>query len=516
LKINALNFLKKFLFHRVFFIFIALTLQLLVLVAVIIRFNNSFTIYYGASILISTIAVLWIINNKSNPAYKISWIITALVLPIFGGLYYIFFGGNKLSNRAKKKMKSIGEKTSEALKPQPLILTEIESYNEAAAIQSRYIQNFGHYPPYNYTRAEYLPSGEIKFERLKEKLRKAEHYIFLEYFIIEKGLMWDSILEILVEKVQQGVDVRIIYDDAGCLMTLPNRYDKKLEKMGIKCCVFSPMIPVLSTKLNKRDHRKIVVIDGRTGFTGGINLADEYINKIVKYGHWKDTAIMLEGEAVWSLTVMFLSMWNYLRGRDEDFNQYQRNTSDNQEICGDGYYQPFADSPLDDEPFGEIIYLNIINKARKYICITTPYLIIDNEMVIALSSAAKGGVDIRIITPAFADKWYVHEMTKSYYKGLIESGVKIYEYTPGFIHSKTFVADDEYGVVGTINMDYRSFYLQFECGVWIYQSSILLDMKADFLNTLQMCKEITLEDFKDLKLKQVITNAILRVFAHFM
>jgi Phosphatidylserine/phosphatidylglycerophosphate/cardiolipin synthases and related enzymes len=511
-----MNFIKKFLFHRVFLIFIALILQLLILIGVIIKFNERFTVFYGSSILVSTVAVLWIINNRSNPAYKIAWIITALVLPVFGGLFYIFFGGNKLSKRVKKKMKSIGDKTREALRPQPIILTEIISNNEVAAIQSRYIQNFGHYPPYRHTRAEYLPSGEIKFERLKEKLRKAEHYIFLEYFIIEKGVMWDSILDILAEKAKKGIEVRVIYDDAGCLLTLPNRYDKKLEKMGIKCCVFSPMLPVLSTKLNKRDHRKIAIIDGHTGFTGGINLADEYINQFKKHGHWKDTAIMLEGEAVWSLTVMFLSMWDYLRGIDEDFNQYKRIISINHEICEDGYFQPFADSPLDDEPFGEIIYLNIINKARRYVYITTPYLIIDNEMVTALSSAAKGGVDIRIITPHLADKWYVHEVTKSYYKGLIESGVKIYEYTPGFIHSKTMVADDEYGVVGTINMDYRSFYLQFECGVWIYKNSSLLDIKADFLNTLKMCKEITIEDFKNFKLYKSLAGSVLRVFAQFM
>lgn len=516
MKMSKINFIKKFLFHRVFFLFIALTLQLLVLVGVIIRFNDYFTVFYIASTLVSTIAVLWIINNKSNPAYKIAWIITALVFPIFGGLFYIFFGGNRLSKRMKKKMKSIGVKTQEALKPQPIILTEIESHNVVAAIQSRYIQNFGHYPPYRNTGAEYLPVGEILFERLKEKLQQAKYYIFLEYFIIEKGIMWDSILDILVEKVKKGVDVRVIYDDAGCLLTLPNRYDKKLEEIGIKSCIFSPMIPVLSTSLNKRDHRKIAIIDGHTGFTGGINLADEYINEFQKYGHWKDTAIMLKGEAVWSLTVMFLTMWDYLRGIDEDFNHYKKNCPIDNEISGDGYYQPFADSPLDDEPFGEIIYLNIINKARKYVYITTPYLIIDNEMVTALSSAAKGGVDIRIITPHFADKWYVHEVTKSYYKGLIESGVKIYEYSPGFIHSKTLVADDEYGVVGTINMDYRSFYLQFECGVWIYKSGSLLDIKADFLDTLKICQEITIEDFVDFKWYRALAGSVLRIFAHFM
>ncbi|WP_026477203.1 cardiolipin synthase [Alkaliphilus transvaalensis] len=513
-----MKFLKKFLFHRSIFVAVAILLQLFVLIAVILRFNNYFVFFYGGSIVISIVAVLGIINNQMNPAYKLAWIIPILLFPIFGGLFYLFFGGRKLSRRAKEKMRSIGEKTRKELPIKDDLIEEIKAKNETAANQSRYIQNYAFYPPFKNSTSEYLSIGEMKYEKLKEELRKAEKYIFLEYFIIEEGEMWNSILDILVEKAAAGLDVRIIYDDVGCLFTLPYGYNKKLEKMGIKCSVFNPLIPILSPKLNNRNHRKITIIDGHTGFTGGINLADEYINRLEKYGHWKDSAVMIKGEAVWSMTVMFLSMWGYLRGIKEDFDQYKFDFSqlDIQFNDGDGYIQPFADSPLDGETVGEIVYLNLINKAQKYVYITTPYLIIDNEMVTALTSAAKGGVDIRIITPHLPDKWYVHSVTKSYYRILIESGVKIYEYLPGFIHSKTYVSDDDYGVVGTINMDYRSLHLHFECGVWMYHNRAIMEMKKDFHKTLEICKEITLDEVNGVSWYRSLGRSILRVFAPLM
>lgn len=511
-----MKFIRKYLFHRVTIVTIAIAIQLLFLIGIIQRFYNYFAFFYGASIFVSIVVVLWIIYNTSNPAYKIAWIIPIVLFPIFGGIFYIFFGGNRLSKRQKRKMKLVNDKTSEAIASQQSILEEIEVQNQIASNQSRYIQNYAGFPPYKNTFTEYLPIGEMKFERLKEELKKAEHYIFLEYFIIEEGVMWNSILDILVEKAKAGVDVRVIYDDVGCLLTLPYMYDKKLEKLGIKCCVFNPFIPVLSSRLNNRDHRKITIIDGHTAFTGGINLADEYINVFEKHGHWKDTAIMLKGEAVWSLTVMFLSLWGYLRGTDEDFKKFKNNIYSNDEPVNDGYIQPFTDSPLDDEAVGEIVYLNLINKAKKYVYITTPYLIIDNAMITALSAAAKSGVDVRIITPYCADKWYVHAVTRSYYQFLIESGVKIYEYSPGFMHAKTYVVDDEYGVVGTINMDYRSLYLHFECGVWMYNSSSILDIRNDFLKTLKSCKKIEMDDLNNIKWYKAIMSFVLRVFSPLM
>lgn len=511
-----MKFIRKFLLNRAIFISFTILVQLIVLIGVILVFNDYFIYFYWISLFISTVSVLLIINSKSNPAYKIAWIIPILLFPIFGGLFYIFFGRNKLSKKEKKRMKFIEDKMKDELLPQELILDEIKVQNKAAANQSKYIQNYAYSPVYNNTETQYIPIGETKFEKLMEELRKAQHYIFLEYFIIKEGVMWNSILDILVEKASMGVDVRVIYDDIGCLLTLPHGYDKKLEKKGIKCCVFNPLVPKLSPMLNNRDHRKIAVIDGHTGFTGGINLADEYINEFAKHGHWKDTAIMLKGDAVWSMTVMFLSIWDYLRGIDEDFTRFRKDIPIDINKKRQGYVQPFTDNPLDNETVGETVYLNIINKATKYVYITTPYLIIGNEMVTALSSAAKGGVDVRIITPHCGDKWFVHEVTRSYYKVLIENGVKIYEYIPGFIHAKTYVADDEYGVVGTINMDYRSLYLHFECGVWMYNSSSIDDIKYDFFETLRMCRQINIEDVTNIKFHKALTRAVLRIFAPLM
>ena len=290
--------------------------------------------------------------------------------------------------------------------------------------------------------------------------------------------MWNNILEVLKQKVEEGIEVRIIYDDFGCIMTLPNHYNKILEKEGIKTAVFNPFVPNLKSKFNNRDHRKIAVIDGHIAFTGGINLADEYIGEKVRFGHWKDNGIMLEGEAVWNFTVMFLSMWDFIKEENEDYEKYHSNYE--YETSSDGFVIPYSDSPWDNEAVGETVYLNLIAKANRYIYITTPYLVLDNEMITALSTAAKRGVDVRIITPGIPDKKLVNEVTKAYYDVLLKNGVKIYEYTKGFIHEKIFVVDDEYATIGTINLDYRSLYLHFECGVWLYDCSVIFTIKKDF------------------------------------
>ncbi len=509
--------MKRFLiYNRIFLVVVAILVQLVVLVEVILRFNQYYEVFYAVNITISALAFVWVVNSKSNPAYKMAWIVLILLFPIFGGLFYIFFGGSTTGRRTKEKLRPILQYTEAALAPVGDCLDLIQSQDNDAGNQSQYIRNSSLYPPYRNTRVEFLPSGETKFERLMEELQKAEHYIFLEYFIIKEGFMWESILKVLREKAAAGVDVRVVYDDFGCLAALPYQYDKVLESMGIKCGVFHPVLPILSAHLNNRDHRKIVVIDGHTAFTGGINLADEYINRIELYGHWKDAAIMIKGDAVWSLTVMFLSMWNYIKGIREtsDISQFRPDTDDTP--TDDGFVQPFGDSPLDDEPVSELVYLNLILKARDYVYITTPYLILSHEMVTALCLAAKSGVDVRIITPHHPDKWYVHAVSRSYYRTLVESGVKVYEYLPGFIHSKTVVVDGKYGVVGTINLDYRSFYLHFECGVWLYRNSCILDIIKDFQETLEVSREITLEDIRNIHWTRGMVMSALRLFAPLM
>lgn len=510
--------LFKIMFHRAVLTAMALFVQATLLIAIIIEFRQYFAVFYAGSIVLSIVAVVLIINSDMTSGYKIAWMIPILLFPIFGGLFYIFFGGKKLSKRVRRKMNSVERKMKEALVENTDVIKELEQKDSSAANHAKYIQNYAYSPPYNNTYTEYLPSGEAKFKALKEELRKAKRYIFIEYFIIEEGRMWGEILEILESKVKEGVDVRVMYDDVGCITKLPRGYDKVLESKGISCAVFNPFAPVLSSRLNNRDHRKIAVIDGHTGFTGGVNLADEYINEYVKFGHWKDTALLLKGEAAWSLSVMFLSLWDYVNDIDEDYSQF-RPFDEEIEVCstkGCGYVQPFTDNPLDEEPVGESVYLNLINRAKKYIYINTPYLIIDTEMVVALSLAAKSGVDVRIVTPHIADKKLVHSMTRSYYPILIRNGVKIYEYTPGFIHAKSFVVDDDYGVVGTINLDYRSLYLHYECGVWLYKTESIADIKRDFSETLKLCREYTLEDVEKTPLYKTVGRSVIRVLAPLM
>ena len=511
-----MKFIKNVLFRRSTFLVIAILAQIMVLIWAIAKFNDYFVFFYLVNTILSIIIVIVILNNNMHPIYKLAWIIPILLFPVFGGLFYLLFGGSKLGKRSKKKLKSITEETENLLTKMDSIIEEIESENRFAAQQARYIQNYANYPPYYNTESKYLKTGKENFKELKKQLRKAEKYIFLEYFIIAEGEVWDTILDILVEKAAQGVEVRVIYDDLGCLQTLPYKYDERLKNQGIKVAVFNPLFPILSIKHNNRDHRKIAVIDGETAFTGGINLADEYINKIDRFGHWKDSGIMLQGAAVWNMTVMFLSMWRHLTGVKENINQYKADSYSTPKSKNDGYIQPFADSPLDNEAVGEMVYLNLIHKAEDYIYITTPYLILDNEMITALTAAAKAGVDVRIITPHIPDKWYVHLVTRSYYEILMASGVKIYEYEPGFIHSKTYIADDNYGVVGTINMDYRSLFLHFECGVWLYKCSNIQNIKDDFLTTLAACKRVSTEELKGQKWYKSLAGSILRIFAPLM
>ena len=504
----------RFITQRVVITALLIVLQALLLFGFIWKLDNYFVYFYAGSVLLSLLITLGIINSKSNPAYKIAWLIPILLFPVFGGLVYLLFGSDRTGRYLRKKLQGIGTEMDNVI-GEAYRRSGAEQLPPDAANQSRYISHCAYCPPYQNTTTEYLPLGEVKFERMVEELKKAKHYIFLEYFIIQEGKMWNTILDILRQKAAEGVDVRVIYDDMGCIMILPTGYDKTLEQMGIKCRIFNPFVPILSSRFNTRDHRKICVIDGNVGFTGGINLADEYINAYEKHGHWKDTSILLKGEAVFNLTVMFLSMWDYLDGTTgkTDYSRYYPTVWDEN---AKGYVQPFADNPLDDEAVGETVYLNLINKAKRYVYITTPYLILCSEMFTALTSAAKCGVDVRIITPHVPDKWYVHAVSRSHYQTLIEAGVKIYEYTPGFIHAKTFVVDDDYAVVGTINLDYRSLYLHFECAVWMYQTPSVAQVRDDFFKTQQISQEITLEECRSLSFPRRLGRSVLRVFAPLM
>lgn len=504
------------LFSKIPIVAVLILVQVGILLSAILYFSSHFTYFYGFSILLSILAVLWVLNSEDNPSYKLAWVIPIVLFPIFGGLFYLLFGGNKTSKKIKNNLGTIINHTNLILPQDKAIVKEIESMDLNVYRQSKYITDNSLYPVYKNTTTEYLPLGEIMFERMKEELKKAEKYIFMEYFIIEEGKMWDDIYEILKEKAAKGVDVRIMYDAAGSLATLPQSFTKKLAADGIKAVVFNPFRPILSVIMNNRDHRKITVIDGVTSFTGGVNLADEYINAINKVGHWKDTGIMLKGEASWSFTVMFLQCWNFVNNIKDDFKKYAPSINSHDYLQEGGFVQPFGDSPLDREIVSETVYMNMINRAKKYVYITTPYLIIDNELMTSLISAAKSGVDVRIITPSVSDSKIVHLTTRSYYSTLIKGGVKIYEYQPGFVHCKTFVSDDEVAVVGTINLDFRSLYLHFECGTWLYKAKAVTEMKEDYFKTLEKCKEYTLEDYKKESFISRKLSKIIRAFAPLM
>ena len=505
--------LVSLLFHRVVLVAFFLLIQVAVLVVMLLRFNNYFLPFYGVCVAISLFAVFWIVGRQSDPAYKIAWIIPILVFPIFGGLFYLLFGGNRLSSRTRRKMEGTDRKMEEVLRPD-YKADELSSLGEDAVHQARYLEHIAHCPVYGNTETEYYPLGELCFTRMVEELKRAERYIFVEYFIIEEGIMWDTILDILKEKVQEGLDVRVIYDDIGSMFTLPRDYDEQLTAKGIQCRVFNRFVPVMSLRLNNRDHRKLMIIDGKAGFTGGINLADEYINMRERFGHWKDSAILLEGDAVWSMTVMFLTMWDHCCGWEEEFRHFRPEPSAVRPWTG--YVQPYTDTPLNRETVGQSVYLNMISKARKYIYITTPYLVIDVATNTALCNAAKAGVDVRIITPHIPDKRYVFEVTRAHYPPLLEAGVRIYEYTPGFIHAKNFVVDDRFATVGTVNLDYRSLFLHFEDGVWLCEAPCIRDIRKDFEDTLSVCQRISLRQWRHLNPLLQLYRNILRIFAPLM
>ena len=461
------------------------------------------------------VSVIFIINSKGNPAFKITWILLIFVLPFFGTAFYVFMKIMPGTGLIEKRLSDLNAATGEYMKQDKGTLEALRVSKPANANLAHYLSNQVVFPVHRNTTVKYFASGEEKFEEMKKQLRKAEQFIFLEYFIVEEGIMWNSILDILIEKVKEGVEVRFMYDGMCSLLQLPYNYDKQMRKYGIKCKMFSKVRPVLSSYQNNRDHRKICVIDGKIGFTGGINLADEYINVKERFGHWKDTAVMLEGEAVQNLTILFLQMWNITQWQAEDYAKYMtpKSLDVKREL---GFVLPYGDSPFDRENIGEQVYFHILNHAKKYVHIMTPYLILDNEMLTTLTFAAKCGIEVIIIMPHIPDKWYAFILAKTYYEELIRAGVQIYEYTPGFVHAKVFVSDNDTATVGTINLDYRSLYHHFECGVFIYNNPVVWDVERDFQATLQKCEKVTLTALKSRSMTERIVGRVLRLVAPLM
>lgn len=501
----------RMVFRRRVFVILLMLLQIALIVQMFLSAGTKYSVFAPLMSFVSYVVSIFILGAEDKPAYKLTWVVLILAFPFFGGVSYLLIRNQWFAKSFNKKFKEIESRSELLLIPDEKVEKKLSKYDKDCYQNSKYLCHYAGFPVYENTKAEYLKSGEEKFEKLIIELSKAEKFIFLEYFIISQGYMWETILDILIKKVKDGVDVRVIFDDIGCFMVLPKNYHKKLEDAGIKCVLFNPFTPVLSTVQNNRDHRKIAIIDGLVAFTGGVNIGDEYINRVERFGHWKDAAIMIKGEAVWSFTVMFLQMWNVFRKEDEDFRIFKTQTNEDT----DGFAQPYCDRPLDDKAVVEHIYMTMVNRANDYVYITTPYLILEDSMLCALCEAAKSGVDVKIITPRIPDKAYVHLTTRSYYTELIRAGVKIFEYKKGFIHSKTFVSDDKTASVGTANADYRSLYLHFECGILIHNSKAVEEVKSDFLHTLIDCVEIKESDCRRNIFVRLIQR-LLRLFAPLM
>lgn len=461
--------------------------------------------------LISIAFVVYIMNKPSNPSIKLSWAAVILLFPVFGILLYLFIDLNVGHRLINTKLQAEIKETRQFSIQDEKVMGNLKRKDAGIANLAKYMGNCGSYPIYENSTVEYFLSGEEMFPKMVEEIEKAEKFIFLEFFIVKEGYMWGRILKILKEKAEQGVEVRFMYDGTCAVTSLPYGYPKKIEQLGIQCKMFSPPQPIVSTHYNNRDHRKILVVDGNVAFTGGINLSDEYINQKKRFGYWKDTGVMIQGDAVKSFILMFLQMWNITVYRPE-YEKYM-NIQQPKISKSTGFVMPYGDSPLDNENVGEMVYIDIINRAQRYVHITTPYLILDHEMLIALTFAAKRGVEVIILMPHIPDKKYAFALAKTYYPELIRAGVQIYEYTLGFVHAKMFVADDKEAVVGTVNLDYRSLYLHFECGTYFCYMPEVAKVEADIQDCLDKSQKITLEDCKKEKLTVKIEGRLLKLIA---
>lgn len=496
-KSKGLNLLKKgqkgvvhAVFSRFGLMLVLLAFQFLMLFSVFQWFEEFLPHIWGGTALFTVAMVIYLLNSRLNPTAKITWLIVIMLVPVFGVLLFAYTQSDIGHRALKARMHQIIAATKESV-PQPEgVMEKLSKENRGAASLARYIRRSGCHPVYENTSVTYFPLGEKKFEEMLRQLETAEHFIFMEYFIVDEGLMWGRILEILARKAAAGVDVRVMYDGSCEFALLPRDYPKRLRALGIKCKTFAPVTPFVSTHYNYRDHRKILVIDGHTAFNGGVNLADEYINEKMKFGHWKDTAVMLRGEAAKSFTVMFLQMWGILEEKEEfgHFLSFPPLPAKEE----NGYVIPYGDCPLDEDRLGERVYMDILNRAQEYVHIMTPYLILDGEMETALKFAAERGVDVKVMLPGIPDKAVPYALAKTHYASLIESGVKIYEYTPGFVHAKVFVSDSREAVVGTINLDYRSLYHHFECATYLYGVDCIEEIEADYQDSLGSCRLVTM------------------------
>lgn len=499
---------------RLIFVGISVLIQVIWILVLFMRLNRYSTFISLASSLVALIVVLRIYGKHTNAAFKMPWIILILVFPFAGLCLYFLTGRSGVTRKMEQRLEAINDGLQKKITQDEAVLSRMEAELPQLAGNSRYIAHYGPYPVYQNSAVRYYSEATDGLAAQKEVLQKAKKFIFMEYHAIEDSTSFAGLKDILAERAAAGVEVRVLYDDVGSVGFINIDFIKRMEQLGIECRVFNPMIPLLYVFMNNRDHRKITVVDGEIGFTGGYNLANEYFGLTHPYGQWKDTGVRVEGEAVKSLTVMFLEMWNAVNTTDVDYDKYLPEPSVPTDACG--FVQPYGDNPLDDEYLGESVYLNLIKAATKRVWFTTPYLIISDDMSRELGLAAKRGVDVRIITPGIPDKKMVYRVTRSYYAGLVHSGVRIWEFSPGFLHAKMCLCDDKMAAVGTINLDYRSLYLHFENGILFSCPSEVKRVADDFENTFAVSREVSLDYAGKRSTVLRVGQCILRLFSPLM
>lgn len=508
--------LSRVVFSRGLFILLFVAIQVIVIIWGLLHLMDKFpVIMYGLN-LIAAIVLIFIINEDEPAEFKLTWSFIVLLSPIVGVMIYIF-------NKLNWGMFTLRRKVEEEFLCSAGLIETSEGTASALEKEDKNFRRFADYmstrcdfPTYHNTKVTYYNIGEDALEALIEELKTAEKFIFIEYFIIAKGEIWSRVLEVLKEKVKEGVEVKIMYDGLCSLVLLPYRYPKELKRYGIEAKMFAPIIPFLSTTQNNRDHRKIVVIDGRCAFTGGVNLADEYANIKERFGHWKDVGIKLEGRAVMSMTRMFIQSWNLYGKIEVDYEKYIDESYHVEHFDHNGFVIPYGDVPTDKLEVGKTVYEDMFNNATEYIYVMTPYFIIDREFLSSIRYAALKGVDVRIILPHIPDKKAAYAIARSFYPVLLSSGIRIYEYTPGFVHAKVAISDDLIATVGTVNLDYRSFYHHFENGVYMYNTSAIMNIKEDCLKTMEKCQEVDITFYKKINLFSRAFGRCLRLFAPLM
>ncbi len=506
--------LLSLIFSRFFVIIIMLAIQIALIVIFNMWLSELLPFYWAVMLLLTLGTVIYLFSSGMDSSAKLTWMFIIAIMPVVGAAILAFTQSNIGNRTLKKRVEELIEGTKDAIEQPKEPIEKLSGDTSATDDLTRYLNRDNCFPVYDRTKSSFFPLGEDMFAAMMEDLKKAEKFIFMEFFIIDEGYMWGSILKVLADKAAAGVDVRVMYDGMLEVSTLPADYCKLLEQHGIKAKAFSPIVPLVSSHYNYRDHRKILVIDGKTAYTGGVNLADEYINLRMRFGHWKDTGIRIEGDAVRSFTLMFLQMWNI----DETEAAFEPwvNFKPDTEVESDGFVIPYGDCPLDDDKVGEAVYMDIFNRATTYVHVMTPYLILDDELENAIKFAAQRGVDVKLILPGIPDKKMAFALAKSHYQRLINAGVKVYEYTPGFVHAKVFVSDDVKAVVGTINLDYRSLYHHYECAAYLYKASCIADIERDFEATLEKCSPVTDETIKNEKIYYKVMGKLMKFIAPLM